>query len=70
MKFLLPPINKDVAMVDVVTKEKAINRTKYLDFVYSQYGNLYDLIPQAPHPNTKPTKPPVETLVDGVVGSI
>ena len=31
---------------------------------------MYDLIPQAPHPSTDPAKPPAETLVDGIVGSI
>ena len=38
--------------------------------VYSQSRTLYDLIPQAPRPSTDPTKPPVELLVDGIVGWI
>ena len=57
-------------MGGIVTEEKAISRVQYLDLVYSQSETLYDLIPQAPHPNINPTKPPVETPVDGVVISI
>ena len=69
-KSLLPPIARDVAMGGVVTEEQAISRVQYLDLVYSQYQTLYDLISQAPHPSTDPTKPPIETPIDGVVGSI
>ena len=57
-------------MGGVVTKEQAISRAQYLDLVYSQFGTLSDLIPQAPHPSTDPAKPPVENPIDGVVGSI
>ena len=55
-------------MGGVVTEEQVISRAQYLDLVYSQSGTLYDLIPQSPHPKTNPSKPPVETLVDGVIG--
>ena len=43
---------------------------KYLDLVYTQYGTLYDLIPQAPHPSTDLAKPLEEVPIDGIVGSI
>ena len=69
-KYLFPPIARDVSMGGVVIEEKAISRTQYLDLVYSQFETLYDLIPQAPRPNTDSTKPPTETPVDGVVDSI
>ena len=69
-KSLLPPIAGDVAMGGVVTVEKAISRAQYLDLVYSQSETLYDLIPQAPLPSIDPSKPPAETLVDGIVRSI
>ena len=69
-KSLLPPIARDVAMGGVVTEEQAISRAQYLDLVYSQSRTLYDLIPQAPRPNTDPAKPPVEVPIDGIVGSI
>ena len=57
-------------MCGVVTKEHAISRAQYLDFVYSQSRTLYDLIPQDPRPSTNPTKPPAKTSIDEVVGSI
>ena len=57
-------------MGGAITEEKAISRSQYLDLVYSQSGMLYDLIPQAPLPSIDPSKPPAETLVDGIVGSI
>ena len=57
-------------MGGAVTEEQAISRAQYLDFIYSQSRTLYDLIPQAPHPSTNPTKPSVEVPVDGIVGSI
>jgi hypothetical protein len=52
---LLPPITRDVAMGGVVTKEKAITRSRYLDLVYSQFGMLYGLILQAPLPSNNTT---------------
>ena len=67
---MLPLIARDVAMGDVVTEVQDISRAQYLDLAYSQSGTLYDLIPQAPHPSTDPTKPVAEVPVDGIVGSI
>ena len=69
-KYLLPPIAWDVAMGGVVTEEQAIGRDQYLDFVYSQLGMLYDLIPQDPLPSIDSTRRPTETPVDRIVGSI
>ena len=57
-------------MDGAITKEKENSQAQYLDLVYSQAETLYDLIPQAPLPSTNPTKPPAETPVDGIVGSI
>ena len=57
-------------MGGAITKEKDISWAQYLDLVYSQSGTLYDLIPQAPHPSTDPTKPPAKVPIDGIVGSI
>ena len=57
-------------MGGAVTEEQAISRAQYLDLVYSQSRTIYDLIPQAPCPNTDPVKRPTEVPVDGVVGSI
>ena len=57
-------------MGGVITEEQAISQAQYLDLVYSQSGTLYDLIPQAPRLSTDPAKPPTETPVDGIFGSI
>ena len=57
-------------MGGAVTEEKVASRAQYLDLVYSQSGTLYDLIPQAPHPSMDLNYTPVETPVDGVIGSI
>ena len=69
-KSLFPPISRDVAMGNAVTEEQDIIRAQYLDLVYYESSTLYDLIPNTPHPNTNPTKPPAENPVDGVLGSI
>ena len=57
-------------MGGIVTKEKSISWAQYLDLVYSQFGTLNDLIPQAPRPSTDPTNAPAEVHVDGIVVSI
>ena len=66
MKYLLPPIARDVAMGGVVTEEQAISRAQYLALVYSQAGMMYDLIPQAPRPSTDLAKPPHKILLMGL----
>jgi hypothetical protein len=55
-KSLLPSIAHDVAMGGAVIEEQAIDRAQYLDLVYSQYGTLYDLLPNAARANTDPSK--------------
>ena len=57
-------------MGGVIIEEQDISQAQYLDLVYSQSCTLYDLIPQAPRPNTDPAKLPTEVPVDGIVGSI
>jgi hypothetical protein len=48
-------IGKDISMGGVVMEEQAISHAQYLDLVYSQTGNLYDLLPDLPRPNTSNT---------------
>jgi hypothetical protein len=69
-KSLLPPISRDVTMGGVVTEEEAIARAQYLDLVYSQSGTLYELIPNATHTPTDPSKASSMTRVDGVIGTV
>ena len=56
-------------MRGVVIEEKYINRTQYLDLVYSQSETLFELIPHTLVPSTDPSKPPFEPPLDGVLGS-
>jgi hypothetical protein len=69
-KSLLPPIARDVAMGGVVTEEEDIVRIQYLDLVYSQFGTLYELIPNATRATTDPSKPSSSSHADGVIGSV
>ena len=69
-KYLLSPIARDFSMGGVVTEEYTISRAQYLDLVYSQSGNLYDLSPHAPRHTSDPSRPIMEPPVDGVLGSI
>jgi hypothetical protein len=57
-------------MGGVVIEEEAIARAQYLDLVYSQSGTLYELIPNATHATTDPSKPLSTSHADGVIGSI
>jgi hypothetical protein len=69
-KSLLPPISHDVTMGGVVTEEESIAQAQYLDLVYSQSGTLYELILNAPHTSTDPSKPSSTAHADGIIGSI
>jgi hypothetical protein len=69
-KSLLPPITRDVAMGGAVTEEQAIAQAQYLDLVYSQSSNLYDLLLNAAQANTDPSKPSSSSHADGFIGSI
>lgn len=51
-----------------VTKEQAIARAQYLDFVYSQSGTLYDYLSDAPRLGT--SKALQKPFFDGVIGSV
>ena len=58
-------------MGGVVTEQKVISRTQYLDLIYSQTDTFYDLIPNAPLPSTTTTSttPSTSHVVDGVIGT-
>jgi hypothetical protein len=57
-------------MGGVVTEEEDIARDQYLDLVYSQFGTLYKLIPNATPSTTDPSKPSSTSHVDGFIGSV
>ena len=72
-KSLLPKISCDVPMSKAVIEEDVIRRAQHLDFIYSQLGTLYDIIPQAPRPsNDKPRTAPrrhADEVIDYVSAS-
>ena len=57
-------------MCGAITEEQDISQTQYLDLVHSQFGTLYDLIPQAPNPSIDLVKTLEKVPVDGIFGSI
>ena len=40
-----------MAKFGIVTEEKVISRAQYLDLIYTQYGTLYEKIPNASRSN-------------------
>ena len=70
VKYILPPIAWDVAMGGVTTEEESISHAQYLDLVYSQYGLLYDIIKDVPHPSLDPSRPTSFGHADGVIGTL
>ena len=55
-------------MAEEDIEEQAIMCSQYLDFIYSQSGTLYDIIPHAPRSSIDLKKPNLGPHVDGVVG--
>lgn len=55
-----------------VTKDQAISHAQYLDLVYSKYGTLYEMLPNAPRPSSYlTTSKSLDTPpVDGVIGYV
>ena len=54
-------------MGEVITEEKDISWDQYLDLVYSQFGTLYNLIPNSPRLSNDRSRPALEAYVDGMV---
>lgn len=53
-KSFVAPISCDIDMGECVTEEQAITCARYLDLVYSQFGTLYELLPNALWPSFDP----------------
>jgi hypothetical protein len=67
-KSLLPPIDRDLAMVGVATEEKSIMCAQNIDLIYSQSGTLYDIIRCMLLSLNDPKNLNLRPHVDGVVG--
>ena len=69
-KSLLPHISKDIGLSGAVTKYQCICRAQHLDLIYSQFGTLYDLLPNGPgNPNPLATQK-TGAHADGLIGTI
>ena len=66
----MPYISKDVSTSEVMNEEESILRAQQLDFIYSQSGILYEIIPEAPRPAHNAEKPKPGPHADGVVGFV
>ena len=66
----MPYISKDVSTSGGTNEEEAILRAQHLDLIYSQFGILYEIIPDAPRPTHNVEKPKLGPHADGVVGSV
>ena len=70
LKSLLPYISKDISTLGVTNEEEAIIRAQQLDFIYSQFGILYEVILEAPRPMHDVEKHKPGPHADAVVGSV
>ena len=71
LKTLLLPIAKDIAYEHAQSKEEAILKAQQFDLIYSQYGYLYTVIPDAPHPSTSYHDAQGEShIADGIIGLV
>jgi hypothetical protein len=48
LKSLVPKLSKDVETSGVFSKEDAIMRAQQLELIYSQFGLIYEIFPDAP----------------------
>jgi hypothetical protein len=62
-------MSKGITMSVVFSDEEAIMRAKQLELIYSQYGMLYKILPDAPWSNLDKAKQKSRTHVYGIVGS-
>jgi hypothetical protein len=57
-------------MGGAVIEEQAIAQAQYLYLFYSQYGTLYDFLPNVARANNDPSKSSSSSHADGVIGSV
>jgi hypothetical protein len=62
-------LSKDIATSGVFYKEDAIMRAQQLDLIYSQFGLLYEIFPDAPHSILDNTRQRAGPHADGIFGS-
>jgi hypothetical protein len=57
-------------MSEAITEEIVIRCAQHLDLIYSQYGTMYDIIPQALHPSNDKYQSAPRPHVDGMIGFV
>lgn len=73
IKYLLPSTTEDATKGGVVIEEQLIAHAQYLDLIYTQFGTLYDKIPNASQPSFTVPPPPSSNdshAGDSVIGSL
>ena len=68
LKSLQTHILKDFSTFEVTSEEEAILKSQHLYLIYTQFGMLYEIPPDAPRSNYDPRQKP-EPHADGIVGS-
>jgi hypothetical protein len=69
LKSLVPQLSKDIMTSGVFSEEDAIMRSQQLELIYSQFGLLYEILPDAPRSIIYKTRQRVGPHADGIVGS-
>jgi hypothetical protein len=69
LKSLVPQLSKDVATSGVFSEEEAIMRAQQFELIYSQYGLLYQILPDASRSILDKTRQRAGPHADGIVGS-
>ena len=71
LKTLLPPISKDVTSKCPQIEEEAILKAQQFDLIYTHFGYLYTIIPDALHVGTSyQDAPGASHATDGIIGSV
>jgi hypothetical protein len=62
-------LSKDIATSGVFSEEEAIMRAKQFELIYSQFGLLYTILPDAPRLIVDKTRQRSGPHTNGIVGS-
>jgi hypothetical protein len=69
LKSLVPVLSKDVATSRVFSEEEEIMRAQQIELIYSQYGLLYEILPDSPQSILDKARQNSGPHVDGIVVS-
>jgi hypothetical protein len=69
LNYLVPQLSKDISMSGLFFEEDAIMRAQQLELIYSQFGLLYEILPNVPQSILDITRQRAGPHADGIVGS-